>query len=239
MKNAGGATDRVAAEILTRIREGDYVPGQRLVEADLAKEFGVSRGVIRQTLHRLAAASIVDIALHRGATIHRLSRQELTEMYEIRQLLEGYAARKAAQSPDHAAIAERLSQLIDRMTPAANTHNVREFTTINADFHDLLLGASGNDYLARVLRQMHALLPRLIYSRLLDPQTMRASHEGHIRIARAIAAGDADAAERAMQAHVTESGEAIHRLADKFFARSQPDGSHTQAASGSPPSPPR
>ncbi|MEO3388155.1 GntR family transcriptional regulator [Mesorhizobium sp. CAU 1741] len=219
MANALGATDRIAEEIMARIRDGDYVPGQRLVEAGLAQEFEVSRGVIRQTLHRLSAAGIVDIELHRGATIHRLSRRELGQMYEIRQLLEGHAARAVAAAEDHPAIAAELRRLLDQMAPAVESTDVRAFTTVNAAFHDLILTRARNEYLSRVLRQMHAQLPRLIYSRLVNPGTMHASHKGHCRIVEAISAGDGDAAERAMREHVAESGRAMMELPDKFFSR--------------------
>ena len=221
MATTRGATDRIAEEIMTRIRDGDYVPGQRLVEADLAEEFAVSRGVIRQMLHKLSAAGIVDIELHRGATIHRLSRRELAQMYEVRQLLEGHAARRVADSSDNARIASELTGLLEQMIPAVESNDVRRFTTFNAAFHDLILSGAQNEYLSRMLHQMQAQLPRLIYSRLVNPGTMHASHEGHCRIVEAIASGDPAAAEHAMREHVAESGRAMMDLPDRFFSREQ------------------
>jgi DNA-binding GntR family transcriptional regulator len=214
------ATDKVADQILERIREGDFVPGQRLVESSLAQEFGVSRGIIRQCLHMLSAANIVDIELHRGATIHRLSRAELREMYELRELIEGFAARKSAERADHVEIAANLGDLVEEMAPTVVAQNIQAYSFINTRFHDVIILAAGNTQLSHVLGQIHAQLPRLIYSRLLNSAEIAASDTGHRAIQVAIAKGDGEAAQNAMKAHVREAGRAMLTLPDKFFSAS-------------------
>lgn len=214
-----GATDRVAQEIVERIRDGDFVPGQRLVEVSLAEEFGVSRGVIRQCLYKLSAERVVDMELHRGATIHKFSRSELDEVYELREILEGFAARKAAEHKNHKAVAAELEKLVEEMAPSVATEDRGAFSPINARFHEVIIKAADNREISSVLSRLHALLPRMIYGRLLNPGTIRESDAAHRAIVEAIAAGDGRSAGDAMQRHIRKSGDAAKQLPEKYFAK--------------------
>ena len=78
------------------ILSGRFLPGQRLVADELAQEFGTSRMPIREALQRLENAGLVSITPHRGAVVSELSEQEIVEIYHIRAVLEGLAARLAA-----------------------------------------------------------------------------------------------------------------------------------------------
>src|SRR5580704_11921677 len=95
--DAVSAVDQVMESVKAGIRQARYVPGQRLVEPDMMRDFDVSRGTVREALRRLAAEGFVQIELYRGASIRKMSRDEFVELNEIRALLEGYAASLAAQ----------------------------------------------------------------------------------------------------------------------------------------------
>ena len=95
--DAVSAVDQVMEAVKDGIRQARYVPGQRLVEPDMMRDFAVSRGTVREALRRLAAEGFVQIELYRGASIRKMSRDEFVELNEIRALLEGYAASLAAQ----------------------------------------------------------------------------------------------------------------------------------------------
>lgn len=215
-----GATDRVANEIIARMREGEFVPGQRLVEGELAKEFNVSRGVIRQCLYKLSAERVVDMELHRGATIHKFSRRELVEAHELREVLEGFAARKAAESENHKAIAAKLAVLVEEMAPAVGARDRSAFTPLNAQFHETIISASGNGEIIRVLSRLHSLLPRMIYGRLLNPDRIAESDAAHRAILSAISSGDGEGAQAAMVAHIRSSGRDAKSLPDRYFLSS-------------------
>ncbi|MBV8613756.1 MAG: GntR family transcriptional regulator, partial [Acetobacteraceae bacterium] len=89
--------DQVVSEILRGLYTGRYVPGQRLIEADLTREYKVSRGSIREALKRLAAEGVVSLNLYRGAYIRTLSRSEARDVFAVTEVLTGLAARLAAE----------------------------------------------------------------------------------------------------------------------------------------------
>src|SRR5690606_3964267 len=90
------AVDKVAHAIVEGIKAGIYAPGQRLIEADLTRDLGVSRGPVREATRRLGAEGILDVLPHRGAVVRKLSRRDVAAIYQIRELLEGLAARLSA-----------------------------------------------------------------------------------------------------------------------------------------------
>src|SRR6266545_7992045 len=88
--------DIVFREILRGLYEGRFVPGQRLIEADLTREFKVSRGSVREALTRLAAEGVVSSTRHRGAYIRSLTRDEVREILRVLEIMVGLAASLAA-----------------------------------------------------------------------------------------------------------------------------------------------
>ncbi|QJX02130.1 GntR family transcriptional regulator [Alcanivorax sp. IO_7] len=94
--------DAVIEAICKGIGSGRYVPGQRLVEADLTRELGVSRGPVREALKRLAAERIITLTRHKGAYIRSLGREEVRDLLQNIEVLLGLAARLAAQRIDQA-----------------------------------------------------------------------------------------------------------------------------------------
>src|ERR1700750_1796687 len=87
---------QIVESIREGIRQGHYSPGHRLIESDLTREFGVSRGPVREALGRLQVEGLVEIAPHRGASVRRMTRHDVDELVVVRQMLQGGAARLAA-----------------------------------------------------------------------------------------------------------------------------------------------
>src|SRR5690606_32381653 len=81
-----------------QIFDGRLVPGQRLISRDLIEQLGISRGSLREAFRRLESDGLVDIVPNRGAAVRKLSAAEVSHVYQIREALEGYAARAAAQN---------------------------------------------------------------------------------------------------------------------------------------------
>jgi len=96
----GEAVDVVFETIRQGIISGRFAPGQRLVIRDLADDIPYSRSTFREALRRLAAERLVSLIPNRGAAVQRLTPQEMTDLFEIRELLEGQAARRAAGTLD-------------------------------------------------------------------------------------------------------------------------------------------
>jgi DNA-binding GntR family transcriptional regulator len=209
------AVDLVMEAIKAGIRNARYVPGQRLVEPDMMRDFDVSRGTVREALRRLAAEGFVSIELYRGASIRKMSRSEFVELNEIRALLEGYAASLAAQrmSKGERKKLLELEQLWDR-----GTQNLT-YAQYNEQFHVLIVEASRHKQLPNFVQQAQLSIFRLQFHSILQtPVATRRSRLEHRRIVKAILKGDASAAESAMRQHIQNSAVVIMGAPDTFFS---------------------
>ena len=92
----GDTVDYVCVCIRQGVVDGRFVPGQRLIARDLTEEIGISRGAVREAFRRLAAEGMVDLIPNRGASVRRLSRRQVEDLFQIRECVEGLAAGLAA-----------------------------------------------------------------------------------------------------------------------------------------------
>ena len=215
LENGVSAVDQVMEAIKAGIRHARYVPGQRLVEPDMMRDFDVSRGTVREALRRLAAEGFVSIELYRGASIRKMSRSEFVELNEIRALLEGYAAALAAQRMSKAERKKllELEQLWDR-----GAQNLT-YAQYNEQFHTLIVGASRHKQLPNFVQQAQLSIFRLQFHSILQtPVATRRSRLEHRRIVKAILKGDAPGAESAMRQHIQNSAVVIMGAPDTFFS---------------------
>ena len=207
------AVEHVVAELFEGLMAYRYAPGQRLVEADLTRQFNVSRGTVREAFRRLAADGLIEIVPNRGAVVRRLSLRDLAELFEIRCELEGLAARLAARNISAAACRHAFEEAIEMIWDDAPRLRITTYLDENARFHEAVLKASGNRQLGNVSRQFQLPVIMSQVSALLTPQTLERSLGEHRAIARAILAGDADAAEHQMREH-------LHRAAELAISNS-------------------
>jgi DNA-binding GntR family transcriptional regulator len=217
MLNRGpSAVDRVIVAIKDRIKEALYVPGQRLVEPDLVNELGVGRGTVREALRRLAAEGFVEWKMFRGASIVRMSRRQVKDFLELRELIEGYAASCAATRID-AEGTKALTKL--ERCPGATSIVPASYDAYNNEFHALILRLSGNREVPMVLEQTRLPIFRLQFNRvLLFPNQIKQSRRDHDRIVKAILSGNAKAAEQAMRKHIRHSASCILGAPKNYFA---------------------
>jgi DNA-binding GntR family transcriptional regulator len=209
------AVDHVMEAIKSGIRQARYVPGQRLVEPDMMRDFAVSRGTVREALRRLAAEGFVQVELYRGASIRKMSRGEFVELNEIRALLEGYAASLAAQRMSKAE-RKKLLELEQQWDRAAQDLTYAQY---NEQFHALIVAASRHKQLPNFVQQAQLAIFRLQFHRILQtPVATRRSRLEHRRIVKAVLKGDADAAESAMRQHIQNSAVVIMEAPDEFFS---------------------
>jgi DNA-binding GntR family transcriptional regulator len=209
------AVDRVIESLKAGIRQGRYVPGQRLIEPDLMREFGVSRGSVREALRCLEADGLVQIEFYRGARIRKMSRAEFIEANQIRGLLEGFAASLAAQSMDETD-RRRLLELEQNWDRGFKGWTYAEY---NEKFHALILEASRHRRLPVYAEQVQLLFFDLQFHRIQrSAKAIERSRKEHRRVVKAILKGDARGAERAMRQHVENSGASILAAPEEFFA---------------------
>lgn len=208
--------DYIVSEIVRGLYAGRFVPGQRLIEADLTREFKVSRGSIREALKRLAAEGVVSLNLHRGAYIRALSRSEVSEVLAVMEVLTGLAARLAAERVDDEGNRARMREAMADLAAAARG-DFFEFVRARNRFYRALMRIGSNRELSRLLPSMQVHLVRTQfrpYSAVPEEQRL----EEYERIAEAVLAGDPAAAEAATRRHVRNTCELIQRLPDDVFA---------------------
>ena len=195
------------ARIRAAIRDGSLAPGERLTEVDLAARFGVSRTPVRQAIARLEAEGLLTHEPRRGLSVTRPDHQQVVELYVMREVLEGAAARLAAQHASETEIAA-MAEILGA-EPAA-FGDAAALAEVNQRLHGLLYLAAHNRYLLRSLEQLAAtmsLLPTL----LTHGGRAEAAHAEHRAILAAIGRRDGDAAEAAARAHARAAQK--HRLA--------------------------
>ena len=185
------------------IRSGEYRPGQRLREAELATQLAVSRTPIREAIRRLASDGLIEVAPSRGMMIIELRKQQVRELYALRKVLEGAAAGMAAQHASPSELTD-MRALVKRMNSASKSP--AEVARINQLFHAAIHEAAHNHYLAQALLQLSdslALLPRTTFE--VRGRTEEACKE-HLAILDAIERRAPEEAERLARKHIENAG---------------------------------
>lgn len=206
----GSAVDNIVEFIRQRVLGGSYGPGHRLIEADITAELSVSRGPLREAFRRLSAEGLIELTPHRGARIRRLDVRELGDAYDLREVLEGFAAARAAlKARSDPVFARDVRDLQAELQRLAAEGDLRAYAGANAEFHELILSAAANVQLTGLVRGLQGQTMRVLLPATLDLHTVRTSNQEHAAISAAIAAGNAGAAEAAMRAHIRRSRSVI------------------------------
>ncbi|HEX3737371.1 MAG TPA: GntR family transcriptional regulator [Solirubrobacterales bacterium] len=209
-------SERVAERLREDIRSGRLAPGQRLVEAELTRRHEVSRGPVREALARLQSEGLVTIKPNRGASVRRMGRRELEELFWLRARLSGDAAGLAAKrvgaGEGEAAMREELVR--QRSLRGAG---LAPYTEANVRFHELIDRLSGNAALATVLRNLETHAG--VFLHLASAGDTERLLGQHVAIAEAILAGDSRRAARRSRRHVETVLTTIRGLPDEWFDR--------------------
>jgi DNA-binding GntR family transcriptional regulator len=177
-----------------------------LVEAAIGEQLGVSRSPVREAFHELEQLGLVEKIPYRGVFVSALTRDDVRELYTIREPLEGLAARLLAERNDKDAAAE-LQLILDGMAEAVATSDQRRVTELNADFHDTLISLTGHQLLQEIWPIVGSRMRRFLF--LSEPRSDMALREVvalHEPIVEAVAAGDPERAEAEARQHVVNYG---------------------------------
>jgi len=139
--------------LLDRIVRGEYQPGERIVESRLARELNISQSPVREALRDLAAIGLIEIASRRGARVRRPTPKELRDVSQVRSEIDALAARLAAENLDDEA-ADKLRSTHERMAACHGAGDYVQMSRADAEFHQLIVDASGSDAVARVFAQL-------------------------------------------------------------------------------------
>jgi len=215
--NGGSAADKVSEAIIRGLRNGAFVPGQHLVEPDLTRRLGISRGSLREALKHLAAAGIVTLNRFRGAYITILDRRSVRDLLQTMEALVALAARLAAQHCDGAEQAEAMLAAAAAIEAANIARNRVEYIERRREFYSLMVQIGGNTELERSLPLTRADLFRAQIEAAQSEQQRNLHANGYSRIAQAIAARDPAAAERAVHKHFAATLKTIEDLPAEAF----------------------
>ncbi|MDN4610447.1 GntR family transcriptional regulator [Arthrobacter burdickii] len=192
----------------TAIVTGELVPNQRLVEADLAAEYGASRGNIRVALSELSVEGLVERVQNRGARVRAVSVDEAVEITEVRAALEALCARKAAERITDKEIAE-LQQLAERMTDAVERGDRESYSENNQKLHARIIAISAQQTAAATIQRLRGQAVRFQFRLARQPGRPAVSLPQHLAIITAVCAHDPDAAAQAMRVHLESVADVI------------------------------
>jgi DNA-binding GntR family transcriptional regulator len=207
----GTGSSRLRDALEDLIATGALAPGERLDETQLAARFAVSRTPVREALHQLAAAGLVQIRPRRGAVVATAEPVRVVEMFQVMAELEAMAGRLAAR---RASLSEQaaIAQALRACREAADSGDPDAYYAENERFHMAIYDASGNGFLAEQAAALHRRLRPYRRLQLRVGSRRRTSLEEHERIATAILQGNGDAAARELRDHIIVQGDRFSDL---------------------------
>jgi len=211
-------------QVRHRILDGTYEPGAVIRESRIAAELGVSRTPVREAFRRLEQEGLVTVMPNKGAVVAGITEKDIEDIYTVRALIEGLAAKWAAAHITSQQLAE-LEELLEQMDRAAAANDYRTWRELDSRFHEVIYEASHSVPLELVLSTFHAYLRRARLDSLASPGRMRQSAEEHAAIVAAIKEGDPEMAAHALAEHARSAAENWLRV----HAAHRRDGSRAEA----------
>ena len=217
----GGTVDFVVQHLVDGILHGRFAPGQRLVARDLTEEMGVSRGSVREAFRLMAADGLVDLVPNKGVTVRRLSRHQTRDLFEIREVLEGLAAKLAAQRINVNDIRAMFESMWRTVRPRGHHLAWDIFIEHNRLFHRTIVSVGGNLLLKDAIDKLQLPIMMVQVGRMMADENIQQSENDHATIADAILDGDPGRAAEAMQNHLRELADWVLALPDSAFKREE------------------
>jgi len=202
--------DSIKADIIS----GELAQGTKIVESDLALKYGISRGPLREAIHRLERIKLIVRVPHAGSRVVTLDIKMMEDIYTAREALEGMAARLAARLMPEAEIAA-LSELLDRHAQGISETEGRAYFQQEGDidFHYRIALASGNQWIVENLHgELYQLIRMCRHQSARFPSRAQAALEQHRQIAEAIARRDEELAELLMRRHISGAWQIVKKI---------------------------
>jgi DNA-binding GntR family transcriptional regulator len=200
--------NKVFNYIKSQILNGQLKHGDAIIESKMAEELGVSRTPIREAIQLLEMEGLVESTPNKGIVILGISAQDVQDIYAIRCLVEGLAARWATGRLTSAQIKE-LKKTLDLMEFYANKDDMNELTELDNHFHQLIYKASGSRILKQTLGTLHQFVQLARLESLMVPHRLEDTLHEHRAILSAFLEKDPTKAEKAMSDHVQKASQNI------------------------------
>jgi DNA-binding GntR family transcriptional regulator len=208
----------VTEALRAAILNGEYAPKQRLVEIDLCERFSTSRFILRAALQELSAQGLVEFQRNRGARVRDVSLEEAIEITEVRILLEGHLAARAAERASRTDVV-MLRGLVKDMRTAVGKSELLAYSDLNARLHAAIRDIAAHETAARLLRQLRDQTVRHQFSLSLVPGRPKVSLPQHEAIVAAIIAHKPQEAQQAMHEHLQSVIQAFQALSAAAMQR--------------------
>ncbi len=200
-KTAGGLSSRVYHQIRAEILKGALIPGESVTELSLAKEYGVSRTPVREALRQLELEGLVQLIPNKGAVILGIRPEDICDIYQIRSMLEGTAAERAAINATQEDI-HKLDEILELTEFYISRQNMQQLQSMDGQFHQLIYEMSGSRMFKRVLKDLHYYIGLTRDASLKSEGRAVQSVREHRAVLEAIAAHDGVRARELMTVHV-------------------------------------
>lgn len=200
-KTAGGLSSRVYHQIRAEILKGALIPGESVTELSLAKEYGVSRTPVREALRQLELEGLVQLIPNKGAVILGIRPEDICDIYQIRSMLEGTVAERAAINATQEDI-RKLDEILELTEFYISRQNMQQLQSMDGQFHQLIYEMSGSRMFKRVLKDLHYYIGLTRDASLKSEGRAVQSVREHRAVLEAIAAHDGARARELMTVHV-------------------------------------
>lgn len=192
------------------ILTGKLVPGERLMENQLADKLGVSRTPVREALRMLELENLVELVPRKGAQVLDMSEKDIVNILEVRSALEGLATQLACKKMGAEEL-QQLKKLEADFEHAVADNDVELFVDIDEDFHDLIFSSTGNDKLIHIFKNLRIQLYRYRMAQAKNDTSMSTIVAHHRSIIRAIENREAEEGAAVAQGHIKYQTESILR----------------------------
>jgi len=201
-------TSQVTQFLEQAILKGEIKPGEKLIERVLSQELGISRSPIREAIRSLESNGLVKIIPWKGTVVTEVSKTDVEEIYAVKSMLEGFAARLACKRITRRETRE-FKSLLRKMEKEISNNNLHEYLKLSKEFHDLFVKASDNAKLNQIYLNLSKPIQRLQLISLSFSERAKNSLREHKQIMEAFLHRDSELVERLVREHVDQGGKIL------------------------------
>jgi len=208
LQNYPSKTEKVYDLLLESIIKRRLSLGQRLVERDLAEKLGVSKTPIREALNRLKKEGLVEGAPYRGFFVAQISPKDMEEIYKLREVLEGLAARDASEKINKGQT-RQLNSIVQSLENYVEGKDLESYSSLDLKFHNLLAAISKNERLSQTMQLLQNQTRILMSTSVVLPGRVEASLKEHKKITDAVMSHKSNLAEQFAREHIKNVRKAV------------------------------
>lgn len=195
---------RVYSALREDILNGRYTPGESLIELKIAKELNVSRTPVREAIRQLELEGLVESIPNKGVTVKGITKKDMEDIYRIRRVLEGLAARWSVEQITDAEL-KRLQEVYELMEFYTSKDDIDQIAKLNTEFHDIIFSATKSTILKHILKDFQFYVKWARHESLSVPGRKEDALKEHFDILQALLRRDAEDSEKFLTIHVENS----------------------------------